>query len=594
MNLAERAGSRSLPPSAIPVFVLFLFILIAPLLALAPIGGSSEAREAQVAWVISEHGAWLLPDRNGLVASKPPLYHWMVAALSKGLGYESVWLARVVSFGAALLVTLITIRLVRMVMESSGVFRPLEVTQGRLLIVGVLGTLYGFQALAGVAMVDMTFALWTTLSIAVGIEPFLINFRRPMTGSSLHGPARQFLFWLCIGFAILSKGPLGFVLPVLVVLIVGRTFVGWRVAFRSLFAPLPILSGMLLGASWYLLVALNGQWEFLKRQLVFENVQRFTGGAEINSEAWWFYLPEFLRAGLPWSLLFLIALGLWLRTLVVVQGGSAWISSKKPVAVGAIWFSVGLLLFSIASGKRTSYLLPLYPGMVVFLVPSLMLFWRECSGSMRAVIRRTTPFLWMAFTLFLTGCAVFGTLRGGELLSEPYRALLEPLLASPVPWAVVLASAVGLSVLAVVLLRGYVVGLILSASVALLFVIQAGNTIKNSLRGFETVAEVVRALATDLSKLVVVRTRSDELTDPVLYYLRHRVQLADPSEVASLPAGTEFLARQSTADLMEAQGMSLQVRTRFQQPGDTLRGREDRILVFAVVQNFHDVEGESS
>jgi hypothetical protein len=200
----------------------------------------------------------------------------------------------------------------------------------------------------------------------------------------------------------------------------------------------------------------------------------------------------------------------------------------------------------------------------------------------------------MAFTLFLTGCAVFGTLRGGELLSEPYRALLEPLLASPVPWAVVLASAVGLSVLAVVLLRGYVVGLILSASVALFFVIQAGYTIKNSLRGFETVAEVVRALATDLSKLVVVRTKSDELTDPVLYYLRHRVQLADPSEVASLPAGTEFLARQSTADLMEAQGMSLQVRTRFQQPGDTLRGREDRILVFAVVQNFHDVEGESS
>ena len=59
--------------------------------------GGSEAREAQVIEVILRSNEWVLPLRNGIIPSKPPLFHWTGAALALIAGGVSEFLARLPS-----------------------------------------------------------------------------------------------------------------------------------------------------------------------------------------------------------------------------------------------------------------------------------------------------------------------------------------------------------------------------------------------------------------------------------------------------------------------------------------------------------------
>ena len=63
------------------LFSLSLFLVFLPLLSVAVIGSSTEAREVHIAKLMFETGDWVLPLRNGLVPSKPPLFHWLTATI---------------------------------------------------------------------------------------------------------------------------------------------------------------------------------------------------------------------------------------------------------------------------------------------------------------------------------------------------------------------------------------------------------------------------------------------------------------------------------------------------------------------------------
>ena len=94
------------PVRAIAFLTALFLIPYLVFLSMPPIGSSTEAREAQVAWSIFERGDWILPLRNGLVPSKPMLYHWCSAFLALLCGSHEIWQLRLVSllFSAGVLV----------------------------------------------------------------------------------------------------------------------------------------------------------------------------------------------------------------------------------------------------------------------------------------------------------------------------------------------------------------------------------------------------------------------------------------------------------------------------------------------------------
>ena len=72
-----------------------------------------------------------------------------------------------------------------------------------------------------------------------------------------------------------------------------------------------------------------------------------------------YYLPTLFVGMLPWSL-FLPALG-----FTLYRSGDIWREKKQLYLL--IWVGVEFLFFTLASGKRSNYILPLYPALALLL-----------------------------------------------------------------------------------------------------------------------------------------------------------------------------------------------------------------------------------
>lgn len=502
--------------------VLSFFIVGLASISIAPLWGSSEAREVHIAWTLLHGGDWILPSRDGIVASKPPLFHWLTAIIAAPFGTVLPVHARFVSLVAASIIILRTMKLGRaLVRVTSGLDLPHQTDRAAFIIWFVLVTTYGFIANAVDAKVDMLFACFVTLSVCGFLEYWM---RQPNTIQSW----RSLFGWSA--FAVLTKGPLGFVLPTLIAFSCTALVVGFKESCKFFCIPRTSLLFFALPVAWYLLAAQAGGDPFIGRQLFFENVQRFSGGEKINQEAWWFYGPSFLRTTAPWGILFLFYLAKKIKHPETVLSRYA-----KPTWqwVGVLWLIIGLTFFSIASGKRHSYVLPLLPGLAVTLG-----VWAGERGA------RVSQNVWRycVITLGITFFALVTVLhelsaQGGIFFGDRSDLLIAA------EWIKDhrLHSLVSLALLSIpVMVIGVkekfrreesgpiFVGFF--ASTILFFVYTTGIALKGNYKAFEMNAlKILEEVGKE--KLTVVKSRYDEYFDPILYYLYRDVVVTDSLEV---------------------------------------------------------------
>jgi 4-amino-4-deoxy-L-arabinose transferase-like glycosyltransferase len=317
-----------------------LAILLVWRLHVPPIGLHGEAREGLVVQDVVEHGRWVLPLRNGQLPSKPPLYHWLAASLAHGLGLSDAVLrlpsalAAIVLAGATLVLgTAIGGRLVGW------------------LAVGALAGTIEFWLAATEARVDMLFAACVTLA--------LVGFQRwYATGAA----SARALCWLAAAAAVLTKGPAGVVLPGLVI----GVFLLWQRdlgRLRHLWSW-PLAAALVaIDGGWYALAIRTGGREFVGVQLLYENVDRFLGRSSFARAArepgfrhFALRMPvDFARHFLPWNL------------ALPVAAARAWHGTREDASgrfLHAWWITI-LAFFTVASGKRAIYLLPLAPAIAL-------------------------------------------------------------------------------------------------------------------------------------------------------------------------------------------------------------------------------------
>jgi 4-amino-4-deoxy-L-arabinose transferase-like glycosyltransferase len=320
--------------------------LLAPLLLAPlwwpPIGEHGEAREGLVVQHIVARGEWILPRRNGELPSKPPLFHWLAAPLGHAFGVSDATL-RLPSAVAAAVLAATTFAL------GAGIGGPAV----GWLALGALLTMLGFWRSASEARVDMVFAACCTLSLA--------GFWVWYGGGRRAGAARA-LCYLGAACAVLAKGPVGLVLPGLVI----GVFLLWQRDLRALPRlwswPLAAVVALLDGG-WYALAIRAGGHDFVAVQLLYENVDRFLGrhrfgtaAAEPGFRHFRLRMPiEFARHFFPANLALLWAARCGLRgerTDTAARFLHAW------------WITV-LAFFTLAVGKRSVYLLPLAPAVAL-------------------------------------------------------------------------------------------------------------------------------------------------------------------------------------------------------------------------------------
>ena len=323
--------SRRLVPAVLVMAALALSIGAASL----PLFDPDEARFARTSLEMQRSGDLVVPTFEGeprLV--KPPLLHWLQAALFSILGTDE-WVVRLPSIAATLATLLITGWVARRRFGEQGALWATIclATMPLVIVIGRQGTLDALLMLH----------VWAVVAYDLDLPPN-------------DGTRSSWPYGLLLGIAFLIKGPVGVVLPLLMML-AGRTAAGRTVA--------PSLRGLTIGLAGWALVVLPWGLTFLARvggitaaTLKEEVWLRFFAGTA-HMEPFWYYLPVLWVACLPW----LAPLGFALFRVLRL--------ARDPVSRTARYLAaaclVGFVLFSLSRGKNPNYILPLLPPMALLL-----------------------------------------------------------------------------------------------------------------------------------------------------------------------------------------------------------------------------------
>lgn len=350
---------------------------------------------------------WVVPHLNTIPRlNKPPLVYWSAAALFKVLGIN-VTAARLASALAAIAVSLLLFLLgQRMFNKQAGVLAA--VTWATCVLPFTMGRMLS---------TDMQLAFSITLALTGLYLALIVEAPRQIR------PASTSRLWFIVaaiglGLALLSKGPVGVALPLLIAFTWMLSVAGRR-TFR-----VPIVIGVLtsltiavlLALPWY--VAINRvEPQFLMRFLWGENVGRLTGAKFYhNPKPFWFYIPVVMIAALPWTAFLWPALRRLFDDFKARRTADAQASQARLFLW--IWAVAVIGLFSLSSTKLITYILPALPPLAL-LIAQTFFAPREDKAHALAMRRATTV---TALSLLFLGIAISLLFLHPKLLADKIMA----------------------------------------------------------------------------------------------------------------------------------------------------------------------------
>jgi len=312
-----------------------------------------EPRIAQVTEEMrsGRHGpaGWVLLHLNREpYTEKPPLYYWLVSLASAGEEGVDAVAARLPSALAGIACVLLAAAFgARLLGARAGLLG------GALLL-----TTWEFVYLARRAQFDVLLALLETLA--------LVGFWRADRGLGSRG-WNAALFHGAMGLAVLTKGPVGFLIPMLVT----ATWLTWEGRLRQMRRAVP-LWGLALslgpGLAWLGASAALAPEGFLGETVGTNLLGRFFAGTS-HERPFYYYVYQLPMENLPWSLLWPLVAGVgWRR----IFGPGADPERRRSWRFLLAWVGASFVFFSLSSGKRGLYLLPAFPAAALLLADALI------------------------------------------------------------------------------------------------------------------------------------------------------------------------------------------------------------------------------
>ena len=397
-------------------------VLYVTCLGLRDLWFPNEPNVAQTALAMFLSGDWVVPRRMGVIwVDYPPLIYWAGAISSTILGGMSEVSLRLPSALGAMALALLTC------FAGSRWFGP----SAGLWAGFVLLTFPQFALQAIGYRPDMLFSLF----IGAGLLVYASG-----AGSEPSWKARVAGFVL-FGLAMLTKGPLGLLLPGLVLCL----WHGARREWRPLVALAPLA---LVSAAMYLAWFIACAWQMgagnILQELWLQNAARFASGSRGHARPLYYYVLNVWHDMAPWSLLLpLVFWWIWRQR--------SWRDPGQQLLLW--WFGVFFVFLSIAATKRQLYLLPAYPA-AALLIGHWVAAVVGGRADLTALERRLAAVAVIAAgaLVVLVGGILLTAGLGADLLArwlalEPLHALLAQSLRAPSLVIGALAVAAGVWVL---------------------------------------------------------------------------------------------------------------------------------------------------
>lgn len=258
---------------------------------------------------------------------KPPMYYWLVAGAMKLVGQSEVAARLPSAFFAVCGALLVYAGGKTIINRRAGFIAGL-----------VLSTSLEYFYLGKAAVTDATLTFFITACLLLYLNK------------------KYYLAYIAAGLAVLTKGPVGLVLPAAIVLI-------HLVLTRSIgnLKHIKLFTGSLLmlavSLPWYLLMYHFHGMDFVNTFLGFHNMIRFLQPEHPSGILWYYYIPVLLLGFFPW-------------TIFLVQSISAAIQNRRSeqgseLVFIVIWASVIFGFFTMSQTKLVSYILPMFPPLAL-------------------------------------------------------------------------------------------------------------------------------------------------------------------------------------------------------------------------------------
>ena len=277
---------------------------------------------------MKESGAWLSPSYNGIAYLDKPAFYFKAVALSLAAFGNNETAARLPSaiFGLATL------------MLAYFFCRRVYGARCAILAVIIIATMPLYVVLSRTVIFDIALAFFVSAAILAGYR-----------AEESEGNSRRnwyLLGALSAGFATLVKGPVGFLIPGLVLFVFNRVE-GRRGVWKRFFAPLSLVVFFGVTLPWFIGLSMQHP-DFPYYGLIEESFHRFTTTTFHRSQPFYFYALIVAGLFLPWSF------------ILPEAGVAAW--KRKSFLTSAdrlclVWAAVVVIFFSLSKSKLPGYIL---------------------------------------------------------------------------------------------------------------------------------------------------------------------------------------------------------------------------------------------
>ena len=341
---------------------------------------------AAAARAMSESGNWLTPKVNGMFRfDKPPLTYWLMGFFYS-LPKNEIW-------------------------DSFGTLSArLPSALGSLILMLMIGdTLYCWPQKG-----DRQFITPIISSLSFALSPLIIIWSRTAVSDALFtGTLGMSLLlfwrrmasnkndqcisaWIFLGLAILTKGPVAFVLAALTITSFLFSQKDWKILLCKIKPKKGFLITTLISVPWYILELIKEGKPFWDSFFGYHNFQRYTSVVNNHAEPFWFFLYIMILASLPFTPFLYHGIFKTFKDFLKSSKENCNVT-ETLYTFSLCWLTSVLIFFSISATKLPSYWLPAIPAASILISNSFI----NLKNSNKNYL-----FLWIFNILILFGVSI--------------------------------------------------------------------------------------------------------------------------------------------------------------------------------------------
>ncbi len=354
-----------------------------------PLSVPDEGRYAEIPREMLVLHDFVTPHLNGIkYFEKPPLFYWLQAGAIKALNpliiktenivtkpKENHYLAPISEW---------TVRLPNAIVALLGCLlvyvagRILFERRAGLLSAIILASSLLYFALARMVTLDMTLSFCLSGSLLA----FLIaSYQSPSLG-------RRALFYsayIFAGLAVLTKGLIGIIFPIMIIGFWILLSNQWRL-LKECYLPSGFFLFLLIVLPWHVLVQLRNP-EFFQFYFIDQQFLRYSTLIAQRYQPDWFFIPISIAGFLPWVCFFPQAI-----VSHCPRNMQQFIEKKNYIFL-LLWIGIIFLFFSFSHSKLIPYILPIFPGLALLTGRYLSTYWQQFNAIKWGYI--AVPLVWL-------------------------------------------------------------------------------------------------------------------------------------------------------------------------------------------------------